>query len=88
MRIGLFTPGMAFEVVARKQIDCLRDPSTKLVGLVTEELFKMSREALSKVQLTKCQGFHLVRPLPAYKQTILTSVFVEKHTKKIYILES
>lgn len=49
VRIGLFTPGQAFEVVAKKQIAALKDPSTKVVGLVTEELVKTLQEGMAKV---------------------------------------
>ena len=52
VRIGLFTPGQAFEVVARKQINALKDPATKVVGLVTEELQKTVRDGLDKVRGT------------------------------------
>ena len=49
VRIGLFTPGLAFEIVACKQIAALKGPATKLVGLVTEELQKILVEGLAKV---------------------------------------
>merc|ERR1719443_321196 len=38
VRIGLFTPGQAFDVVCRKQIEALKHPSTKVVDLVTQEI--------------------------------------------------
>ena len=49
VRIGLFTPDQAFEVVARKQIATLKNPAIKVVGLVTEELQKTISEGLDKV---------------------------------------
>ena len=49
VRIGLFTPGAAFEVVAKKQIAALKEPATKVVALVTEELQKTLHEGLAKV---------------------------------------
>ena len=56
VRIGLFTPGAAFEVVAKKQISYMKEPSTKVVELVTEELRKICREGLDKVPLHRVGG--------------------------------
>jgi len=55
VRIGLFTPGQAFEVVARKQIAALKEPATKVVGLVTEELQKTLNDGLQKVHAVKLE---------------------------------
>ena len=49
VRIGLFTPGQAFEVVARNQIAQLKQPATKIAGLVAEELHLITKDALKKV---------------------------------------
>ena len=49
VRIGLFTPGQAFEVVARNQISQLKLPATKVVDLVTAELHLIIKAALAKV---------------------------------------
>ncbi len=50
MKVGLFTPGEAFEVVAKRRIAQLREPATKIVGLVTEELRNIMVQGLIKVK--------------------------------------
>ena len=35
VRVGLFTPDKAFEAIVKKQIERLREPSTKCVDLVS-----------------------------------------------------
>ena len=49
VRIGLFTPGQAFETVAQTQINKLREPSTNLAELVSEQLNMIFRDAVLKV---------------------------------------
>jgi hypothetical protein len=49
VKVGLFTPGEAFEVVARKRILKLKEPATKMVTLVCEELKIVFHNALAKV---------------------------------------
>ena len=49
VRIGLFTPGQAFETVAQTQINKLRVPSTKIAELVTEQLNMIFQDAVLKV---------------------------------------
>ena len=49
VRLGLFTPDQAFDVVAKKQIEMLKTPSLKLIDLVSEELSKVVQGAVSKV---------------------------------------
>ena len=49
MRIGLFTPGQAFETVAQTQINKLRDPSMKIAELVAEQLNLIFQNAVLKV---------------------------------------
>merc|ERR1712223_334325 len=49
IRIGLFTPGQAFEVVARNQIAQMKQPATKIAGLVAEELHLIIKDALKKM---------------------------------------
>jgi len=46
---GLFTPDRALDVVCRAQIDKLKEPSLKLVDLVTQEMMNISREATGKM---------------------------------------
>jgi hypothetical protein len=50
--VGLFTPGEAFEVVARKRIMKLKEPATKMVALVSEEMRVVFLAALAKVGCT------------------------------------
>lgn len=38
VRVGLFTPDMAFEAIVKQQIDKLLNPSLKCVDLVSTEL--------------------------------------------------
>ena len=49
VRIGLFTPGQAFDVVCRKQIEALKIPSTKVVDLVTQEINAICQGGTAKV---------------------------------------
>ena len=53
MRIGLFTPDRAFDMVSKAQIAKLREPSIKLVDLVTTEMMNMCKDASAKVNLPK-----------------------------------
>merc|ERR1711970_743653 len=50
VRLGLFTPDLAFDVVAKKQIEMLKGPSLKLIDLVAEEMGKVVQGAVSKMQ--------------------------------------
>ena len=50
VRLGLFTPDQAFDVVAKKQIEMLKSPSLKLIDLVSEEMSKVVQGAVTKVQ--------------------------------------
>ena len=49
MKVGLFTPGEAFEVVAKKRIMKLKEPATKMATLVAEELRIVLFNGLAKV---------------------------------------
>ena len=49
IRSGLFTPDRAFEQVAKLQIEKLKDPSSKLIDLVTHEMLATFKEPLTKV---------------------------------------
>ena len=50
VRIGLFTPDRAFDMVTKQQINKLKEPSLKLVDTVTIEMLNMCREVASKVR--------------------------------------
>ncbi|CAH2233901.1 jg14662 [Pararge aegeria aegeria] len=43
IRVGLFTPDMAFEAIVKKQIGRLKEPSLKCVDLVVQELSNVVR---------------------------------------------
>ncbi|KAL0850380.1 hypothetical protein ABMA28_012204 [Loxostege sticticalis] len=43
IRVGLFTPDMAFEAIVKKQISRLKEPSLKCVDLVVQELSNVVR---------------------------------------------
>ena len=50
VRIGLFTPDRAFDMVSKAQIAKLKEPSLKLVDLVTHEMMNMCKDATGKVR--------------------------------------
>ncbi|XP_055948970.1 dynamin-like isoform X1 [Argiope bruennichi] len=49
IRVGLFTPDMAFEAIVKKQISKLKEPSLKCVDLVVGELANVVRACASKM---------------------------------------
>lgn len=49
IRVGLFTPDMAFEAIVTKQIARLKEPSIKCVDLVVQELTNVVRMNAEKV---------------------------------------
>ncbi len=49
VRIGLFTPDEAFEIVTKNRITSLKEPSLKLVELVVEEMKTILFDSLKKV---------------------------------------
>jgi len=49
IRLGLFTPDQAFDVVAKSQIQRLRAPSLKLVDSVTAEMVALARAVVEKM---------------------------------------
>jgi len=49
VRIGLFTPDRAFDMVCNNQIARLKAPSLKLCDLVTQELLTMCKESTAKM---------------------------------------
>lgn len=50
IRVGLFTPDMAFEAIVKKQITQLREPVLKCVDLVVQELSHVVRLCTDKVR--------------------------------------
>ncbi|KAK9744414.1 PH domain [Popillia japonica] len=49
IRVGLFTPDMAFEAIVKKQIARLKEPSLKCVDLVVQELSNVVRICTDKM---------------------------------------
>lgn len=49
IRVGLFTPDMAFEAIVKKQIAKLKEPSIKCVDLVVAELGNVIRRCAEKM---------------------------------------
>ena len=51
IRLGLFTPDQAFDVVAKSQIEKLRKPCLNIIQLVSAELYKVATSGVEKVAL-------------------------------------
>jgi len=49
IRVGLFTPDMAFEAIVKKQIGRLKEPSLKCIDLVVQELTNVVRTVAEKM---------------------------------------
>ena len=49
IRVGLFTPDMAFDAIVKKQIERLKEPSLKCVDLVVQELTNVVRACTEKM---------------------------------------
>jgi len=49
IRVGLFTPDMAFEAIVKKQIARLKEPSLKCIDLVVQELTNVVRTVADKM---------------------------------------
>lgn len=49
IRVGLFTPDMAFEAIVKKQIAQLKEPILKCIDLVVQELSSVVRLCTDKV---------------------------------------
>lgn len=49
IRVGLFTPDMAFEAIVKRQIAQLKEPVIKCVDLVVQELSVVVRMCTDKV---------------------------------------
>ena len=49
VRVGLFTPDMAFETIVKRQIDKLREPSMKCIDLVVQEIISVIRICTQKI---------------------------------------
>lgn len=53
IRVGLFTPDMAFEAIVKKQIAQLKEPILKCIDLVVQELSSVVRLCTDKVSVFK-----------------------------------
>jgi len=49
VRIGLFTPDRAFDMVCKAQINKLKEPSLKLIDCVVQEMMNMVKDVTSKM---------------------------------------
>lgn len=49
IRVGLFTPDLAFEAIVKKQIERLTEPSLKCVDMIVAELTNVVRTSTDKV---------------------------------------
>jgi len=58
IRVGLFTPDMAFEAIVKKQIARLNEPSIKVIDLVVQELTNVVRTVAEKVSLGLALYYH------------------------------
>ena len=62
IRVGLFTPDMAFEAIVKKQIARLKEPSIKCIDLVVQELTNVVRMTAEKVpKMAPTKGWLLCR---------------------------
>ena len=50
IRVGLFTPDMAFEAIVTKQIARMKEPAMKCTDLVVQELTNVVRGCAEKVE--------------------------------------
>jgi len=55
VRVGLFTPDKAFDVVTKSRIENLKVPCMKLIELVSEELKQAVAPSFMKVQNIVCK---------------------------------
>lgn len=63
IRVGLFTPDMAFEAIVKKQINRLKEPSLKCVDLVVLELSNVVRICTDKVSFPRVSSTsHELKP--------------------------
>lgn len=60
IRVGLFTPDMAFEAIVKKQIERLKEPSLKCVDLVVNELAAVVR------QCAECVSYNILFFIDSY----------------------
>lgn len=60
IRVGLFTPDMAFEAIVKKQISRLKEPSIKCIDLVVNELTNVVRTVSEKVRKSLKTGMFSV----------------------------
>ena len=83
IRVGLFTPDMAFEAIVKKQISRLKEPSIKCIDLVVQELTNVVRMCSEKV------GRHIIFRMTIYisksadisDYTILNCLMLMKYLK-------
>ena len=64
IRVGLFTPDMAFEAIVKKQIGRLKEPSLKCIDLVVTELSNVVRMTAEKVDRETCSSLACLIVIP------------------------
>lgn len=67
IRVGLFTPDMAFEAIVKKQISQLKEPILKCIDLVVQELSAVVRictEKVCKNQINRLRPLSFLHSLP------------------------
>lgn len=62
IRVGLFTPDMAFDAIVKTQISRLKEPSLKCVDLVVQELTNVVRNCANKVRISPTPPLFLSPP--------------------------
>lgn len=61
LRTGLFTPGMAFETIVRRQMSQIKEPCHKCIDLVINELVNTVRLCALKVNTTCTTSARVLR---------------------------
>ncbi|VDO18026.1 unnamed protein product [Brugia timori] len=61
IRVGLFTPDMAFEAIVKKQIERLKEPSLKCVDLVVNELASVVRQCAQCVSFIIFISIYIIK---------------------------
>lgn len=71
IRVGLFTPDLAFEAIVKKQISRLKEPSLKCIDLVVTELTNVVRFCAEKVRHARANQFKLADRLSCQRLIVL-----------------
>ena len=86
MRIGLFTPDRAFDMVSKQQIAKLKEPSLKLVDLVTHEMMNMCKDATGKVRIVMaCEHNNINIEMPRQATIVEIGLVIGARFNNIYL---